>query len=176
MAHAADKTSPVPAGLLRADHIAWFDRGISAIVASRDEAHHPSLMRAVGTTISADGTRVTVYLNRRTSEQLLHDLANQRPIAVVFSEPSSNRTLQLKAGRVDHLRPAVAADTPLLQRYLQAMEGQLSKIGFPPPCTRTMLAHEPGDVVAVEFTPELAYDQTPGAQAGSPLASGKEAQ
>lgn len=172
MADAVDKTAPTPAGLLRGEHIALFSRGVSAIVASRNAAHHPSLMRAVGTTISADGTLVTVYLNRLTSGQLLNDLESRGPIAVVFSEPSSNRTLQLKAGQVHRLRPATAADHPLLQGYMQAMEWQLGRLGFGPPCARTMLAHELDDVVAVEFMPELAYDQTPGAQAGNPLASG----
>ena len=33
-----------------------------------------------------------------------------------------------------------------------------------------MLAHRLDDVVAIEFEPELAFDQTPGSKAGQPIA------
>jgi len=166
------KTTGTPAGkptLLSAEHIALIDSGVSAIVASRDAAHRPSLMRAVGASITPDGVQISVYLNRPASTQLLADLQASGQIAVVFSEPSTHRAVQVKASRVQ-LRAATAADAPLLQRYLRAMEGQLEPIGFGPRYTRTMLGQEQGDVVVLTFAPEQAYDQTPGPRAGASLA------
>ncbi|MBK6614267.1 hypothetical protein [Ottowia sp.] len=163
--------SPTPAALLRPEHAAWIARGVSTIVASRDALHHPSLMRAVGADIAGDGGRITVYLNQLTARQVLADLEATGQIAVVFSEPSTNRSLQVKARRVE-LRPAEARDAAVLQRYLRGMEWQLGQIGFSPVHTRAMLAHRLDDVVAVGFTPEQAFDQTPGRQAGAPLAGG----
>lgn len=155
-------------GLLSGDHIALIASGVSTIVASRDAMHRPSLMRAVGATITPDGNRITIYLNRSSSARLLHDLQTTGQIAVVFSEPYSHRTVQVKATQVQQ-RPVQDSDTALLDRYLQAMEGQLQRIGIAPHCTRVMLARLPGQLVAVEFTPEQAYDQTPGPQAGARL-------
>jgi hypothetical protein len=163
---------PNPAGsantLLSAEHIALIHSGVSTIVASRDAAHRPSLMRAVGSSITPDGSRISVYLNRTACDQLLADLQATGHIAVVFSEPSTHRTVQVKASRVQ-LRAIMATDTELLQRYLRAMEGQLQQIGFGPQYTRTMLSHAADEVVVVSFSPEQAYDQTPGPRAGASL-------
>ncbi len=155
-------------GLLSPEHIALIAGGISAIVASRDAAHRPSLMRAVGTDISPDGRRITVYLNRPASMQLLADLQATGLIAVVFSEPSTHRTLQVKARQVT-TRAAQPEDQALLQRYLRAMEAQLAQVGIRAEQAHAMLGHQLADVVAVSFAPEEAYDQTPGPRAGARL-------
>ncbi len=164
-------TSAGRPGLLSAEHVALIASGVSTIVASRNAQQQPSLMRAVGASITPQGEQITVYLNRVSARQVLDDLHDTGHIAVVFSEPYSHRTVQVKASRVQ-LRSAEPEDATLLQRYLAAMEVQLQRIGFGAHCTRTMLAHRLEDVVAVTFTPEQAYDQTPGPQAGIHLADG----
>jgi hypothetical protein len=70
------------------------------------------------------------------------------------------------------MRPATEADRPLLARYLGSMEHEIGRVGYPPVVTRAMLAHKLEDVVAVTFTPEQAFDQTPGPQAGRRLGGG----
>lgn len=154
--------------MLSPEHVALIDSGVSAIVASRNSQHQPSLMRAVGARITPQGDCITVYLNRQAAAQVLADLQETGSIAVVFSEPYSHRTVQVKAAQVQ-LRPASSDDQGVLQRYLQAMEGQLDRIGFSVDCTRTMLAYQLDTVVAVTFKPEQAYDQTPGPKAGAHL-------
>jgi hypothetical protein len=150
------------------DLLAMMRRGVSVIVASCDAALRPSLMRALGSDVSADGMRITVYLSRSQSRQLLQDIAATGHIAAVFSEPASHRTVQLKATTV-RLRPASPEDEPLLARYLAAMEGEIERVGYSAEMARAMLAHRLEDVVAVTFAPELAFDQTPGPKAGAPL-------
>jgi hypothetical protein len=152
------------------DLVAMMARGVSVIVASRDAALRPNLMRAVGSRVEEDGRTITVYLSRRQSRQVVQDLAATGHIAVVFSEPSTHRSVQLKASRLD-MRNADAQDTPVLDRYREAMEREIQQVGFAPPLTRAMLAHRLEDVVAVRFTPEQAFDQTPGPRAGTPLGS-----
>jgi hypothetical protein len=149
------------------DLVAMMARGVSVIVASHDAALRPNLMRAVGSRIEGDGA-ITVYLARRQSRQVVQDLAATGHIAVVFSEPSTHRSVQLKATRVE-MRSAEAQDTPVLERYRQAMEREIQQVGFAPPLTRAMLAHRLDDLVAVRFTPEQAFDQTPGPRAGTSL-------
>jgi hypothetical protein len=153
-----------------ADLLAMMARGVSVIVGSRDAALRPSIMRGVGSRVEQDGRDITVYLSRPQSRQLVQDLASTGHIAVVFSEPSTHRTLQLKASRVE-MRNADEGDLPVLERYLRSMEHEVQKVGFGPPLTRAMLAHRLEDVVAVRFTPEQAFDQTPGPRAGATLGS-----
>ena len=115
------------------------DRGVSVIVASRDAAFRPSIMRGVGSAISADGTQVTVYLRRSQSRQLLQDIEAGGGVAVVFSEPPTHRTLQLKA-RAATLRPAGPTDQPLLDKYLAAMRHELAQVGYGPGYVAAMLS------------------------------------
>jgi len=160
----------MPPALLTPEWIGMIDKGVSAIVASRDAALRPSVMRAVGATIAPDGREITVFLARSQSRQLLQDLAASGQIAVVFSSPTSHRTVQVKAGGVTG-RPATADDLPLLQRYLASMEWELCTIGYKAELVHSMLAFRLDDLVAISFQPETAFDQTPGPRAGAALAS-----
>ena len=154
--------------LLDADRIAMVAKGVSAIVASCSMALQPSIMRAVGSHLSADGRCVTVYLRRSQSRQLMQDIEAGGGLAVVFSEPPTHRTLQLKA-RQASLRPASPTDQPQLARYLASMQCELAQVGYGPEFAAAMLSAPLEDVVAVQFTPESAFDQTPGPRAGIPL-------
>ena len=158
------------AATLPADLVAIMARGVSVIVGSRDAKLRPSIMRAVGSRVEANGRDITVYLSRSSSRQLIQDIASTGQLAVVFSEPSTHRTVQLKASRAE-IRSAVVADAPVLAAYLKSMEHEIQQVGFAPPLTRAMLAHQLDDVVAVRFTPEQAFDQTPGPRAGAALGS-----
>mgnify|MGYP000001604208 CR=1 FL=1 len=160
-----------PACLLTPDLIAMVDRGVSTIVSSCDAALRPSIMRAVGSSITPDGCSITVYLARRQCRQLLQDVAATGRIAVVFSQPHSHRAVQVKACSA-RARPAQASDEPVLQRYLAAMEVEIGRIGIDPGFTRSMLAHRLEDVVAISFEPSQAFDQTPGPKAGAVLSTG----
>lgn len=153
---------------LPAEMLAMVRRGVSAIVASRDADLRPSLMRAMGTRIEDDTSAITVYVSRTQSRQLLQDVAATGHIAVVFSEPSTHRTMQVKATSAT-MRNADASDVAVLARYLASMEQELGRINIPRPLTRAMLAHRLDDVVAIRFEPEFAFDQTPGPRAGTRL-------
>ncbi|KRD16612.1 hypothetical protein ASE39_12040 [Acidovorax sp. Root267] len=154
--------------LLDPGRTAMVSKGVSAIVASCSAALQPSIMRAVGSHLSADGHCVTVYLRRSQSRQLLQDIADTGRIAVVFSEPATHRTLQLKALQA-HQRAATEEDLPVLQAYLRSMEHEVGLVGYGPRYVGAMLAAPLADVVAVSFTPTAAFDQTPGPRAGAAL-------
>ena len=161
-----------PLAQLPADLLEMMTRGVSTIVGSRDLANRPSLMRAVGCEVTGDGHRITVYLSRQQARQVLQDVAATGQLAVVFSEPASHRTVQIKA-RSANIRPATPADLPVLQRYRLSMEHELQRIGIPPVMTRAMLAHQLDDLLAVTFAPEQSFNQTPGPQAGAALPGGR---
>lgn len=161
--------APAPGQLLSPELIDMIDRGVSVIVSSRDAALRPSLMRAVGSRINADGSEITVYLARSQSAQLLQDMAASGRIAVVFSSPSSHRSVQVKGTGING-RAATAQDLPVLRRYLQAMEYEICSIGYRLELVHAMLGFELEDLVAITFAPTHAFDQTPGPKAGTPLA------
>ena len=125
-------------------------------------------MRAVGASIAPDGSELTVYVARSRSRQLLQDVAATGQIAVVFSEPRSHRTVQVKAREVE-LRSAVDSDAPVLRRYLRSMEHEIGNVGLSAVFVQAMLACPLDDVVAIRLRPSEAYDQTPGPKAGSAL-------
>ncbi len=156
--------------LLSSVHIALIAQGVSAIVASRSADLCPSVMRAMGAQISPDGQHITVFLRPSQSTQLLADIAAGGPIAVVFSDPPTNRTLQLKASGA-RIRPVVPGDQAVLRRYLLSMQHLVGQVGYGPDYVAAMLSAPANDLVALEFIPETAFDQTPGTHAGSPLSA-----
>ena len=159
---------PSTTSLLSPEHIALVGKGVSAVVSSCDARLRPSIMRAMGSSITPDGVTVTVYLARPQARQLLLDVAATGRIAVVFSEPLSHQTVQVKASQV-RIRPAQAPDEPLLQRYRAAMEYELARVGFDARFVSAMFAWQLDDLVAISFEPEVAFDQTPGPRAGAAL-------
>ena len=155
--------SQLPAAL-----VALIEQGVSIHVASRDGRLRTSVMRALGSSVDRAANRVTVFVARSQAAQLLHDLQAGGPLAAMFSQPSTHFTLQVKATRVA-VRAAQEGDRALLERYAQAMEREIASVGYPPRLTRAMLAHRLDDLVALTFEPEEAFDQTPGANAGTRL-------
>ena len=98
---------------LAGEHLALIERGVSTIVGSASLDLVPSLMRAVGSAVHEGGASLTVYLARSQASQLLRDIAATGRMAVVFSQPSTHRTLQVKTRQV-RLREATEADVPVI--------------------------------------------------------------
>jgi len=146
-------------------------RRVSIHVASRDAAHRPHLMRAMGFRWSADGRQMTLFMHARNGRALLDDLRANGMIAVVFSEPSTNRTLQFK-GRDAQIVPAEPGDPAIVARYVERFAQEIGELGFPAEVVKTMFAHDDDDLVALRYTPDAVFEQTPGPKAGEPLAAG----
>jgi general stress protein 26 len=152
--------------------VAMMARGVSVHVGSCDAQSRPSVMRAMASHIDDARGAVTVYLARRQATQLLADIEATGRIAVMFSEPSTHVTVQLKATRAT-CRDATQHDQPRLDAYLASMEIEIQRVGHPARVTRAMLACALDDIVAVEFEPEQVFEQTPGPKAGKLMAGGR---
>jgi hypothetical protein len=161
-------TAPLPPPI-GPEQAALLSRHVSVIVGSRDARQHPHVMRAVGCRLSADRRRVTVLMPQTRGQAVLDDLRDNGQIAVVFSEPTSHLTLQLK-GHDATVAPCEAADAALAEAYLQGFVDEIGQIGLAAEVAQTMLQH--GDaLLAVHFTVAAAFEQTPGPAAGEPLAA-----
>lgn len=156
--------------ILDADNAAFVQSGASIIAASRDTGNAPTLVRAVGCRVSADRRRISVFVAPFQCPTLLQDVRTTRAIAVVFSQPSTHRTLQLKGtdAAIERLQPG---DQALIARQADAFADDIARHGYARPLAHTLVAAETDELVAVSFTPSAAYVQTPGPRAGAPLRS-----
>lgn len=150
------------------DHAAFIQGSVSVIAASRNADNEPNLSRAIGCRVASDHRQVTLFFFVAQSVALLADLRSNGAIAVVFSEPSTHRTLQLK-GTDATVSPLTEGDGHIIATYRQRLVDELQKIFFPESFSRALTACSAGDVVAVTFTVSAAFVQTPGPKAGTPL-------
>jgi hypothetical protein len=111
---------------------------------------------------------VTVLLPGKACEDLLTDMRTSDQIAVVFSEPSTHRTVQIKGDEIQ-IAPATRADLQLLDDYVERLTAEICQLGYPEVLIRGMLTSEPGGIVAVTFTPRASFDQTPGVRPAAPV-------
>lgn len=154
--------------LLDDEAAAFVQSGVSIVAASRDAALVPSIGRAVGCTVAADRRRVTVLVAASQAPELVADVRACGRIAVVFSRPSTHRTLQLKADDAV-VRPPAAGEAGVPERYVGGFAADIVRLGHTEAQARTLVACVDGDLVAIEFTPSAAFEQTPGPNAGTPL-------
>jgi len=157
------------APVLDAEHAAFVQRpGISITAASRTAANLPQLGRALGCRIAPDRGRVTILLPADQYAPLVEALRASRAIAVVFSEPSTHRTIQLK-GADAAIEPIMPGDLERAARWTDDFVAGLAALGYGAGMVRSFLWCDPAGLVAVGFTPQAAFEQTPGPQAGMPL-------
>ncbi|WP_332670151.1 pyridoxamine 5'-phosphate oxidase family protein [Aromatoleum sp.] len=145
-------------------HADFLTSGVSISVASCGADHLPNLTRGIGCDVSGDGPDVRVFVIAEQSRALLDDLRANRNVAVVFCQPGSHRSLQLK-GHDASIESLVAGDARIIERYRGAFTDALAALGFGGAFVQALLGSSTGEVVAIRFTPAAAFWQTPGAGA-----------
>jgi hypothetical protein len=156
--------------LLDAGTAAFIEGGVSINASSRDANKTPSMARAVGCRVSTDRKSVTILIPKSRAPELLDSIAFCHQIAVVFSEPSTHRTIQLK-GTDASIVPIEKSDAKLNERFADAFVAEVCPLGYEKEVIRALVSCEVEDLSAVKFTPSLAFQQTPGPRAGEPLKS-----
>ena len=161
--------NPAPP-VLDAEHAAFIQGGVTISVASRNAALDSSVSRAIGCRVAADRKRVTLLFAGAVAERLLADIATCRMIACCFSQPSTHRTIQLKGADAAIGTPQ-PGDLEIIARQLDWKVAELVPLGYPEVLVRCVFHGEPDDIVAVTFTPDAAFAQTPGPNAGRRLSA-----
>lgn len=157
------------APLLDAEHAGFIlAPGISMTAASRAAGNRPELGRVHGCRVAPDRSRVTVLLPGDQYPALIDALRQSRAIAVVFSQPSTHRTIQLK-GVDAAIEPLAGGDAALAPRWLEGFTAELAALGYDQTLVRAFVWCDPAALVAAAFTPCAAFQQTPGPRAGTPL-------
>jgi hypothetical protein len=163
----ADRNAPP---LLESSHVELLPRLVSVNVGSRNAACVPSVVRGLAVKLSADRRVLTVFVPASQSAQLLDDVRATRTVAVVLSEPSTHRTIQLK-GVDAAVVPLEPGDHETIARYARGMVADLAPFGYPESLFGAVLACAPEDVAAIRFTISAAITQTPGPRAGEKLSA-----
>lgn len=166
-------SSANPPLLLSEETAAFMQRGVSIIAASRSAAPQgqlpqPTLMRALGCRVAPDRRQVTILLNGPQSQALLDDVRATGQLAVVFTQPSTHRAIQLKA-RDALVVEATPLDWALASQYQQAFAREIDTLGHHMDFAMAVMTWRPAELAAVVFTPAEGYEQTPGPRAGMPL-------
>ncbi|MGZ5202311.1 MAG: hypothetical protein ACXWC4_21325 [Telluria sp.] len=159
--------------LLDAELAAFMQQdGISLTLGSCGGDLRPSVGRAAGCKVAPDRGTVHLFVSRVQAAPVLAHVRETGRIAAVFSRPSTHRTLQLK-GRDARVEPVGPDDLPIVARFRNAFVTELKAIGFAEDLIRTLLSFPDEDLVMLSFTPQEAYSQTPGPNAGRALRVGQ---
>lgn len=154
--------------LIDTSHAAFITRGISISVGSCGADLMPSVARGIGCRVSTDRHSVMVLVSKSQSAELLAHVRERSAVAVAFSEPATHRTIQLK-GADAYVVDATADDVLQAALYCDSFTHELSQLGFKAELVRTLLACAPHDIARITFTPNAAFSQTPGPNAGQAL-------
>jgi hypothetical protein len=141
---------------------------LSIAVASRDRDNVPRLFKAVGCRVSARRDRVTLYADQQLARDVIRALREGFPIAAVFSEALSHRTLQLKGDRAD-VGPVAPADREYAREHFEAVVEHIAALDYPRDAVRCYFNYSPEQLVSVAFSPDAVFEQTPGPGAGEAL-------
>jgi len=153
---------------LDADHAAFIQGGVSVIVASFNTELMADVVRGCGCRVSRDRRQVTVLVEPSRAGTLLDDVVANGMVAVVFSQPSTHRTIQLK-GSDARIVTVTPADRAVAARHLAAWKEELSSMGYTPELAGAVRGAAER-IAAIRFTPCAAFQQTPGPGAGQRLA------
>jgi len=152
---------------LGAEQTAFLQGPVSVIVASRNAELVADAVRGCGCRVSRDRRQVTVLIEPGQSSMLLDDIAANGMIAVVLSQPSTHKTIQLK-GTDARIVPVTAADRAAAQQHLHDWSEDLGRIGYGAAFSAALHGGT-GPLAAIRFTPTAAFQQTPGPDAGQPI-------
>ena len=165
---------PTPPPLLDEEHAAFIQGGVSIVAASSSARQVSSIGGIAGCHVAPDRRRVTVFLAASQAPQLLADIRACGRIAVVFSLPSTHRSFQLKSDDAT-ARPPAAGELAVVHRHVEAFADEIAPFGHVPEQARVLLSCADDDLVAIDFTPGTAFEQTPGPGAGKQIPLGDEA-
>lgn len=154
--------------ILDSTHAAFLQRGVGMSIAACSRDRMPTIVRGTGCRISSDLRRVAVFVSATQAAPVIACLRDNDSVSVVFSEPSTHRTVQLK-GTGTMVGALEDGDLPRIAAYRDAFIAQLAPLGYDETRIRTLLALRSTDIVALSFTPTDAFSQTPGPHAGEPL-------
>lgn len=153
-------------GTLTPDLAAFCQSGVSVVLGSASFGR-PVVGRGVGCRIDAAG-QVRVLVRRPANAALLAAVAGGAALAVTFTEPSTHRSIQLKAAGAAIAEPE-APDASAAARQAAHLAAELRTDGYSELVADAYCSFDTAELVALDFVPTDAFVQTPGPSAGTAL-------
>lgn len=148
--------------------IAFLEGGVSIMVASCDVDGDATIGRALACEVSEGEQAVTIYFDAAANRANVAAIEATGKVAVVFSEPSTHRSVQIK-GLDGCIGPVDPHRLRIIARRIAAFIRDLERAGYPRTFGEPLMAYDPDHLVALTFTVVAVYDQTPGPKAGQEL-------
>lgn len=153
---------------LTQDLVDYLSTGLAHQVGACSCDGQPHVVRALALVREDDG-RLSVLLSALANPELLQAVQATRQVAVVLSQPTNLRTIQLKGCDAE----VHAAEGPVYRRLLEtrgaAFWADVERLGFSRVTLSGWYEVPEGALVRIVFTPYGAWDQTPGPGAGMPM-------
>ena len=140
--------------------------GVAVGVATRDDDLRPEFARGWGPEVSADGRSVTLCVSAPEGSRMRANLERNGAVAVGFSPPTIARAVQVK-GVATRVGEPEAADLERVERHVRSFVAEAARIGAPAELSQRMFVRN--GLVAVQFSIDEVFDQTPGPTAGRRL-------
>ena len=138
--------------------------GVACQIATADVEGKPQSGWAWGPRVNADGS-LTLFLETKRAGKRLANLAMNPKIAVIFGDPITYRSVQLKGAWLS-TSGATEEDQGWVKRHRDLFASNAVLIGEGPEALRNMYM---ADLIRIDMRVDAAFDQTPGPEAGKPL-------
>jgi hypothetical protein len=152
--------------MIDAELAAFLQEGIAIQIGTRNAALEPNGARVVAVAVEADGRHVTAYVHEAAVRNVLPDLESNGQAALVFARPPDERSCQVKAAFAG-ARPATDDERAAVQAQWGRWLDRLASIGVARP---TVEPWPSWPCVAIRLRATAIFNQTPGPQAGAPIA------
>jgi Pyridoxamine 5'-phosphate oxidase len=146
--------------------VEFIQGGVAVGVATRDDDLRPEFARGWGPEVSADGRSLRLCVTAPEGSQMRANLEQNGAVAVGFSPPTIARAVQVK-GVAGPVSEPETADLERVERHLRSFVAEAERIGAPAELSERMFERK--GLVAVQFSIEEVFDQTPGPTAGRRL-------
>lgn len=146
---------------------AFLQSGLSVVLGTRGPDGRPIAGLGLACIVKPDRS-IRVLLREPANVELLNSLRRGEAIAATFTWPRTHRSTQLKSSAARTL-PMERSDLHAIVRQLAYFETELQDGGYAEVITRLYCAWREDEVIAIEFIPEAAFEQTPGPGAGNAI-------
>ena len=146
--------------------VEFIQGGVAVGVATRDDDLRPEFARGWGPEVSADGRSLRLCVAAPEGSRMRANLERNAAVAVGFSPPTIARAVQVK-GVATVVREPEADDLERAERHFRLFEAEAARIGAPAELSQRMFVRK--GLVAVGFSIDEVFDQTPGPTAGRRL-------
>lgn len=162
---AADQTDVLACFKIDPDLKEFVESGVAVLVGTGDAQRRPHVTYGWGPRVREDGTSIDVFIDEARSAQTLANARAGGRVAMTIADPVSVRSVQFK-GTFIEAGEATDEDVSWVKRHREAFVVSTSLVADPPAIIRGLWME---DVVRLSFRAEMAFDQTPGPNAGKPL-------